>query len=253
MAEWFEMFFDGLQGRILACQARGQNGLDAARNVKRWLKLRKGARVMDVPCGLGRLTFPMARMGLKMTGVDLSDSYLRHNKRKARSESLDVRFIVCDMRRIDFEDEFDAVFNWGGSFGYFSDADSLEFCKRAWRALKPGGRLMIEGRNLPRHVADFKPRIESTMGDVRVIQRNRWNARTRTVFSTWTLKSGRKTERRRLAIRIFGGSEIRAMLKAAGFADVRVFASTPPFGRVTNLSKRWIAIGAKPAGKERRL
>jgi SAM-dependent methyltransferase len=246
MTEWFATFFSGLYDRIITEQSHGRNGFEQAKAVKRLLGFRRGQRALDVPCGRGRLTFPLARMGIMMTGVDLSALYIRHNRREARAESLDIRFCAGDMRRIDFKDEFDAAFNWGGSFGYFSDADSLEFCRRILRALKPGGQLLLEGRNLPRHVADFQPLIESHVGDVTAIQRNRWDGRRKIVYSEWTLKRGKRSERRSLAIRIFHGREIEALLKKAGFQNIRVFSATPPYCWLTEASKRWIAIGTKP-------
>ena len=101
MAEWFEKFFDGLYGQVLARQFDEQTSLEQARLVKRLLRVRRGSRVLDVPCGMGRLTIPMAKMGLVMTGVDLTERYIQRARRDARQHEVKARFVCCDTREID--------------------------------------------------------------------------------------------------------------------------------------------------------
>ena len=245
MAEWFETFFDGLYAKVLPDAHSGPQSGEEARMVKRLLGVRKGQRVLDVPCGKGRLTIPLARMGVAMTGVDLTPAYLRRARRLARQEGLDVRFVHSDMREIAFDGEFHGAFNWFGSFGYFSDADNLRFCRRVFAALRPGGRFLVEGINKSWMLTHFRERDDSMHGSVRVVTRNRWNARTGRVHSTWILSGGDAAETHTITMRIFNGAELRALLREAGFRDVRLF--TRPRGRFTRHSRRLIAVGRKPA------
>jgi SAM-dependent methyltransferase len=180
-----------------------------------------------------------------MTGVDLTPEYLRRARRDARRASVNVGFLCSDMREIDFDEEFDAAFNWFGSFGYFSDADNLVFCRKIFRALKPGGRFLVEGPNKSRMLAAFCHQLEYRIGGVQVAQRARWNARTNRLHANWTLRRGRRTEHHTVNLRLFNGSEMRRLLRAAGFRDVRLFSGEPgkPF---TRHSRRVIAVGLKP-------
>ena len=82
MAAWYERFFEGLYGRVLANQ--GKDDPAEARMVRRLLRARKGQRILDVPCGLGRLTLPLARLGMEMTGVDLTARYIRKARQLAQ-------------------------------------------------------------------------------------------------------------------------------------------------------------------------
>jgi SAM-dependent methyltransferase len=252
MAEWFEKFFDGLFAEVLPNWFDESQTREDVRIVKRLLGLRKGQRVLDIPCGMGRLTIPMARMGLAMTGVDLTASYVRRARRDAKQEALDIRFVCCDMRDTAFDGEFDAAFNWWGSFGYFSDADNLRFCKLVFQALRPGGRFLIEGPNKSWILAHFRPRYERTIGGVRIVERGRWDARTGRVLSIWTFHRGRVSERRRVSMRIYNGAEMRSLLRASGFREIALFGH-PPLGRFTRHSQRLIAVGRKPLrGRMRR-
>ena len=100
---WHETFFDGLYDQVLAALFEPNRSRKEARLVKRLACLRKGQRVLDVPCGQGRLTLPLAEMGLQMTGVDRTASYLRRARRTARERGFELRFDCVDMREIGFD------------------------------------------------------------------------------------------------------------------------------------------------------
>ena len=245
MAEWFETFFDGLYKDVLANQFDEATSLRQARLVKRLLKARKGMRVLDIPCGMGRLTVPLAKMGLVMTGVDLSESFARSARREASKQGVDARFICRDMRKIDFEEEFNAAFNWFGSFGYFSDADMLVFCQKVLRALKPGGRFLVEGINKSWMQSHFVPESDMTIGGVRVQQQRRFDRRTGRALATWTFSRKDRKEKNRLSVRLYDGTDMRRLLRSAGFREIKLFGY-PPLGRFTRHSRRLIAVARRP-------
>ena len=245
MAAWFERFFEGLYARVLPDTFDEETTQGHARIVKRLLRARKGASVLDIPCGTGRVTLPLAGMGLVMTGVDLTARYLARARREARRRGLDVRFIESDMRDIAFEGEFTGAFNWFGSFGYFSDADNLAFCRRIFNALKPGGRFLVEGLNKSWLVSHLRPTVESEVAGVKITTRHRWDDRTGRIQGTWTFRKGRVMERRRSSMRVFNGAEIRGLLRTAGFREIVLYGYSP-VARFTQHSRRMIAVGRKP-------
>jgi len=245
MAEWFDGFFDGIYANVLANTFDERRTARHVRIVKRLLKLRRGQSALDVPCGMGRLTIPLARMGLDMTGVDLTPLYIRRARRAAKKEGLPVRFIQSDMRAIDFDGEFHGALNWFGSFGYFSDAENLAFARQVFRALRPGGRFLIDGINKSWILSHFRPRSDEMRGRVRVQTESKWNARKGRVVSTWTLTKGAKTERLRVDMWIFNGADIRRLLRAAGFREIELYGYEP-LGRLSRHTRRIIAVGRRP-------
>ena len=72
--EWFQTFFDGLYAKVLPKTFDDPTTLRQARIIKRLLKLRKGRHVLDIPCGMGRISLPLARNRIRVTGVDLTKS-----------------------------------------------------------------------------------------------------------------------------------------------------------------------------------
>ena len=248
MPEWFDTFFDGLYGRVLAGSFDEARSRKEAVMIRAVLRLRKGQRVLDVPCGLGRITLPLARAGLRTTGVDITKRYVRKAASLAKKQRLSARFVAEDMRRIDFDGEFDAVVNWFTSIGYFSNADELEFCRRVFRALKPGGRFLVEAINKTWVDAHFfRSHPEQTVGGVRIRQKVLRRARDGRVRMLWTFRRGNRTERRIIVLRHYDAPALRKLLRASGFRDVRFFGR-PPLGRLTRHSRRLIAVAVKPKG-----
>jgi 2-polyprenyl-3-methyl-5-hydroxy-6-metoxy-1,4-benzoquinol methylase len=249
MAEWFHRYFSGLYTQVLGKQFAETQTLKQARLVKRLLRLRRGQRVLDIPCGQGRLTIALAQMGLVMTGVDLAEGFLRRARRRARKKGLDLRFVHGDMRDIAFDGEFDAAFNWFTSIGYFSDEDNLAFCSKVFQALRPGGRFLVETMNRSWMVLHFGQRLEQTIAGVSVVHRNRWDARRRRILASVTFRKGKAREHKWISVRFYTGPELRSMLRAAGFRDIVLYGNPPP-GRLTRHSRRLIAVGRKPHNRE---
>ena len=49
--------------------------------------------------------------------------------------------------------------------------------------------------------------------------RSRWNSRTSRLSDDWTLQSGNHIERHKIQMRIYNGTEIRSLLRLAGFSS----------------------------------
>lgn len=111
--------------------------------VARLLSLQPGMRVLDVPCGEGRIGGRLAQLGCEVVGIDASERFLS----LARERYPAVSFEPGDMRELSYDGEFDAVVNWFTSFGYFDRAGNDELLAHFARALRPGGRLVLELAN----------------------------------------------------------------------------------------------------------
>jgi SAM-dependent methyltransferase len=110
------------------------------------LGLGPGERVLDVGCGPGRHAHALARRGIEVVGVDISQRFV---DLAAADAPPGARFERADARRLAFDAEFDAAISLcQGAFGLTGgpgaplDGDGAVLAGMA-RALRPGGRLAV--------------------------------------------------------------------------------------------------------------
>ena len=77
---------------------------------KKWLPKNKEAEILELCCGTGRLTIPIAKDGYSICGVDYTPSMLEQAKMKAIEAELVIDFIEADIRMLDLQEKFDLIF-----------------------------------------------------------------------------------------------------------------------------------------------
>ncbi len=102
--------------------------------------------VLDMCCGHGRHTVPLAQRGFQMSGFDLNPFFLERAREAAEAVGVQVAWSEGDIRTLPFSDAtFAAVTNLFTAFGYFADdADHQAVFGQVARVLRPGGTFVIE-------------------------------------------------------------------------------------------------------------
>lgn len=222
---------------------------DEARFVWKALGLRKGSRVLDIPCGTGRHAVRLARMGASVLGVDATPAYLKEARHAARRLK-NARFVRGDMRRIPLRDEFDAAINLWTSFGYFAKAsDDLKTLRGIARALKPGGLFLLDTADITALRARGRSKTWERRSDGAYVLEDAVHVggRDPRVINEWTiLRPGKPVLRSRFVVRGYDKARLFAILKKAGLAPVRTWsglsagygASGPSGARLVVLSRK---------------
>ena len=224
--EWFRHFFDASYVAALLEEKPLPQSRREVAFVLRSLRPRAGARILDLPCGFGRHAALLARRGFRVVGVDLSRAMLVEARRRF-PEGPRLRFRRGDMRRIAFREEFDAVVNLYTSFGYFSPRQNEAVLRRMARALRPGGRLLIDHRD-PAYDAALPRRLWYRTGKKRfVLEDRRFDPRTRITDSTQliVIAGQRWVTQRRVRFQEFSLPEWRRMLRRAGLRLLRAYSA----------------------------
>lgn len=121
--------------------------------LQRW-GLKEGASLLDMACGRGRHAGAFHQRGMQVSGIDLSAESIA----EARERFPGVHFDVHDMRKPYADDTFDAAVCLFTSLGYFEGpAEDRAVLRTAFRALKPGGRFVLDLMNAPRVIASLVP------------------------------------------------------------------------------------------------
>jgi SAM-dependent methyltransferase len=106
---------------------------------------KSGGRVLELACGSGRLTIPIARNGTEIIGADLSKSMLETARAKARRAGVEIQFLEADMRSFELAGKFAAILIPGNSLLHLFTAEDLMQCFRnVHRHLAPNGRLLFD-------------------------------------------------------------------------------------------------------------
>lgn len=108
------------------------------------LALEPGERVLDVPCGHGRISNALAERGMAVTGIDATPRFIEMAREDAAARGVEVQYEVGEMVDLGEREPFDAVVCWFTSFGYLEDAGNHRVLGEFARVLRPGGRLGIE-------------------------------------------------------------------------------------------------------------
>lgn len=112
---------------------------------KRWLPKNKNALILELCCGTGRLTLPIAKDGYNISGVDNTASMLEQAKLKASEEGLEVDFIEADIRNLDLPEKYDLIFIPFNSIHHlYKNEDLFKAFKTVKNHLKEGGLFLLD-------------------------------------------------------------------------------------------------------------
>lgn len=145
--EWPVAFFDDDYLRIYRPQFQPEQTDAEIRFIAEALALAPGAAVLDLACGFGRHAIGMARAGYRMTGLDFNANYLAIAAEDAAAAGVSIEWVQGDMRALGATAAYDGVYSYFTSFGYFDDDDNERVLAEVARALRPGGRFLLEMAN----------------------------------------------------------------------------------------------------------
>lgn len=179
-------------------------------------------RVLDLCCGQGRHSIALAKTGLNVTGVDLSEEMLAIARSTADEAGVSLTLRQADMRHLpdDLENQFDAVINMFSSFGYLeSEDDDQQVLHQIAKALKPGGKLLMDLLNREWVIINNEEYDWHQHEDGRVVLEHRQlDLQTSTNHLSYTeiLPDGTRNQLSNLKMRLYTLTELTKMLATAG-------------------------------------
>ena len=222
---WWDDFFSGLCLEYVR-QARDEVQTRAELAfIRQAMGLPTRARVLDVPCGAGRLALEMAAWGYDVTAVDRSEELIEAALRQAGERGLVVDWQQGDMRRLSDDGSYDGAVCFWNSFGYFDDSGNLGFLQAVSKSLKPGGRLALDTPLLETLLVDVvqEPRVWELAGDLLALEERAYHHETGRLESTWTFVRDGERETRDMSLRLYTYRELTALLEQAGFGDIQAY------------------------------
>ncbi len=202
---------------------------------KKWLPKNKEAKILELCCGTGRLTVPIAKAGYNICGVDYTSSMLGQAKVKASEAGLEINFIEADIRSLNLQEKFDFIFIPFNSIHHlYKNEDLFKAFNGVKNHLKEGGlflldcfnpniQYIVEGEKEQRKIAEY------TTEDGRAVlikQTMRYESATQINRIEWHyFINGEFHSIQNLDMRLFFPQELDSYLEGAGFEITHKFGS----------------------------
>lgn len=226
MAEWFESEdFWTTYGPIMYDDNLWAEAPDVADYVCKIAGLKKGSKVLDAACGIGRISVELAERGLDVTGVDITSSVLEAAKDMAESQKLKIDFIQQDLRDFCIKDYFDCAINLYTSFGYCdSKEDDYKILKNIALSLKKDGIFIMECVSRETAIMYFTKGEQFERAGFTVNTEFSVKGAWEGLCSKWILtdKDNRKIEHE-YTQRLYSAPQLRDKLLECGFTSAQVY------------------------------
>lgn len=184
------------------------------------LLLSNSSKILDLGCGAGRHAISLAKEGLAVTGVDISEHMLEEAEKRAEEASVKVNFILADLADINKlnlrNNSFDGALclNEAGIGVLGSLEKELNFFKEIHRLLEDDAKLMISCFNgLRRYLKsrDENPKFNFIKGEF-----------------TWSAELTEGVILKEVQ-RMYIPSELTMLLSLAGFREIEVYSCKDGF------------------------
>jgi ubiquinone/menaquinone biosynthesis C-methylase UbiE len=144
MAKNSQDFYKKLGAEGLAARKKEIHTKKELSYLKKFLK--KNQKMLDLACGYGRFTIPLAKQGYEIEGLDISKNLLDEARKRAKKEKLDIKFRLGDMRKLPYRNNaFDAIIcMWSAFIELPNKKDQIKALREMYRVLNKNGFTFLE-------------------------------------------------------------------------------------------------------------
>jgi SAM-dependent methyltransferase len=193
------------------------------------------ARILDVSCGIGRHSIPLAEKGYNVLGLDISPLFIAKARltAKAQKVSSQAKFRVADVREVAsvLQDEkpFNVVLSLWSSHGYYGEQEDLRMFSALRKRVTRNGLLVDDTINRDYLIVNPQGTTVDTFGDIELYESQRkFDTKKLWHESNWSFytKTGQDLKLKakvRIHHRVYSLYELRALLEKAGWRYVKSY------------------------------
>jgi len=241
---WYKDWFDS-ENYLRVYSHRNQE--EAERLVELIAKnsnLKANSSVLDMACGAGRHALTFAKLGFKVTAVDLSQRLILEAKKNANQEGVELDFILSDILEYESNKKFDLVVNLFTSIGYFeNDEENYSVIKKAYNLLNQGGYFVLDYFNKNFLLKNLIPTTVFSENGLKITQ-NRAIEGTRVVKKI-TIEYNGSIEEFYESVRLYSCEEILTYIIKSGFTISKQYGDYVGNNYERETSPRLIIFAAK--------
>jgi SAM-dependent methyltransferase len=196
-----------------------------------------GDPILELACGTGRITLPLAEKEFDVTGLDVSEPMLDKAIEKAAEKEVKVEWVKADCRDFHLGKKFNLILFPFSSIAHLHDLDSIKGCFSCVREhMTDKGVFIIDYFNprLDFLLRDPKEQRSITSypdpdgrGTVEILETNEYDSKNQINRIKWTYKIGdSKISEKELNMRIFYPQELDALIRLNGFEIVSKYGNS---------------------------
>lgn len=227
---WYEDFFQGINCELW------ENAIPADYTEKEVefliseLNLQQGQHILDIPCGFGRHAIELSKRGFAVTGIDISETFIKSLTEKINLQGLNIKVIQADILAVKLHEKFSGAVCLGNSFGYFN-ADKMKlFVQKVAESLEPGARFIINSGMIAESIlpnfSNYKKNNSYTVGNITMEVTNTYYVEDSYIISNLLYTKEGKTEEHSFKHFVFTLGEIKRLLKSYDLHTIATYSST---------------------------
>jgi len=191
-------------------------------------------RVLELGCGTGRIAIKLAKEGIEVTGLDMSEKMLELLKRNADKAGVQVKTHLGDMRSFEIDDGFKlAIFPYRSFLHLLSSGDREKTVRNVYNHLEDKGKIIL-------HIYHPSQDELDCTGEFHKIDENTVVKEGRTYTLKWFLQykhengtadymisvldeNGEEKEKFEMTIFYVTLNEIKTILEKTGFRNIKAY------------------------------
>ena len=207
-----------------------------------------GDPILELACGTGRVTIPIAKEGLSIIGLDLLPSMLKEAKHKSKGHKLEIEWIEADMTDFDLKKKFNLILMPACAFNWILEVEQVERCLfNIKKHLKPDAAFIFDAFNPNLNILIRDPsktylgakyQDPDGNGEVVVNERNKYDKATQINEVTYSYCIGNKIINNKLILRMFFPQELDTILKYNGFKIIHKYGDFDQISFTSELKRQ---------------
>ncbi len=189
--------------------------------------------VLELACGTGRLTIPLATEGIDITGIDISEGMIKEAEIKAKDLNVAIDFQVQDIRTFKIDKKFQFIFLPYNSICHIHDFESIKsLFQSVKKHLAPNGVFIVDvfkpslahlTRKKDEVFTNNSYKISSDKNIINHTETSFYNQADQVNYIEWFLEQNGKIENQKLNMRMFFPQELDNYLQFSGFEIIDKF------------------------------
>ncbi|GEM_PF-5189416 len=221
--------------------------------IQKLFPLNEFSCLIDMGCGWGRLTMPLAKKGYTMFGVDTSPLYIRWAKSEPAAQHYMrthvLTYVRGNIRRWRPLHAADGIIVMHTTFGYFNDDGNIQSLKTMTESIRHHGRLLLDMTNyhwvMNGGFPDGKTFTKTYQNGRTCVTRYRFDRTNKRIIKHIEIQKGLIRHRSGFSIRVYAIEEIRSILHSLGLDVIHVFGDYAAHAPVNAASQRQIVLAQK--------